>query len=723
MGMNKKEENKREETKSRKVEHSIPSRAAVSTKSMNQDKPNDNGNGSGKSGGGSHSNNTKNSTTDNVNKGTSDSKITTETTRSGTKDVREPEKRRGRRRGRNRRRNRRRQEARQQAAMSQGNNMNASGRMMDNRSFYGHDYAMNGAQRHPGHGPGGGMHHHPPGRGMDGPRWERNGGPHFNQNDRGDPRGPHGHEGMGHMHGRNDHRYDDPHRRDCRNDDHRDPYNRGRHNRDFERRSPGRTEEEHQKRGGGSGTKLRSRDRDRDRNRDRDRDRDHRDRVRDHDRSRERDRDRGGRGRSRSRSSTRSRSRSQSRSRSNDSSYDSTDEYSSSSSKSRSRSRSRSHTSQNDNDGSLGKNNQESSVGSRQKSKNENSGRKRTRSESPNSSKSRSGSRKKEHPNSSTNGRTESQQQTIKSESNDNSKRNEKGSGSENENKSKIVDICSNTRDSQPEGDKTCEGEGNKVIVRSISLDKEEGIDDEKGKMKDKNEDKEEDDTLTKDQRTVFVSQLVMRTEEKDIRRYFRRKCGCRVNDVILLRDKRTGRHKGCAYVELGKLEDVPRVLGTSGKTPDFQRFPILIKASEAEKNYSEKMNGSDGSGITNIPGSSATVPGLGSTLVRNLYSTGDKRIEAQKVYLGSIDRNVTQAQLYAIFSQFGQLEKVMLQVETTTGLSKGFAFLSFKDAKVANLAIQVMSGQLLAGRSLAMFLFYQAIQCQFDLLVFSTQR
>merc|ERR1712238_285378 len=697
-------------------EHSIPSRAAVSTKSMNQDKPNDNGNGSGKSGGGSHSNNTKNSTTDNVKKGTSDNKITTETTRSDTKDVREPEKRRGRRRGRNRRRNRRRQEARQQAAMSQGNNMNASGRMMDNRSFYGHDYAMNGAQRHPGHGPGGGMHHHPPGRGMDGPRWERNGGPHFNQNDRGDPRGPHGHEGMGHMHGRNDHRYDDPHRRDCRNDDHRDPYNRGRHNRDFERRSPGRTEEEHQKRGGGSGTKLRSRDRDRDRNRDRDRDRDHRDRVRDHDRSRdrdrqrehdrsrERDRDRGGRGRSRSRSSTRSRSRSQSRSRSNDSSYDSTDEYSSSSSKSRSRSRSRSHTSQNDNDGSLGKNNQESSVGSRQKSKNENSGRKRTRSESPNSSKSRSGSRKKEHPNSSTNGRTESQQQTIKSESNDNSKRNEKGSGSENENKSKIVDSCSNTRDSQPEGDKTCEGEGNKVIVRSISLDKEEGIDDEKGKMEDKNEDKkedkEEDDTLTKDQRTVFVSQLVMRTEEKDIRRYFRRKCGCRVNDVILLRDKRTGRHKGCAYDELGKLEDVPRVLGTSGKTPDFQRFPILIKASEAEKNYSEKMNGSDGSGITDIPGSSATVPGLGSTLVRNLYSAGDKRIEAQKVYLGSIDRNVTQAQLYAIFSQFGQLEKVMLQVDTTTGLSKGFAFLSFKDAKVANLAIQVMSGQLLAGRS-----------------------
>ena len=89
------------------------------------------------------------------------------------------------------------------------------------------------------------------------------------------------------------------------------------------------------------------------------------------------------------------------------------------------------------------------------------------------------------------------------------------------------------------------------------------------------------EEEATKDQRTLFVSQLVMRADERDIGRYFRRKIGIEVRDVILLQDKRTGRHKGCAYVEeVGRLEDIDRALGATGKTPDFQRFPILVKCN-----------------------------------------------------------------------------------------------------------------------------------------------
>ena len=178
-----------------------------------------------------------------------------------------------------------------------------------------------------------------------------------------------------------------------------------------------------------------------------------------------------------------------------------------------------------------------------------------------------------------------------------------------------------------------------------------------------------EEDELTKDQRTVFLSQLVMKANDTDIRRYFRKKLGFKVNDVILLRDKRTGRHKGCAYVELSRLEDVTRSLEASGKVPDFQRFPILVKASEAEKNAP--------------------------------VADADKRVEAQKVYVGNIDQNVTQSQLYAIFSQFGQLDRVVLQVDTATGMSKGFAFLSYHDPKVSNLSIATMSGQILAAKAM----------------------
>eukprot|EP01082_Thalassiosira_pseudonana_P013280 g11813.t1.1.5e17418b g11813 g11813.t1 contig6:632223-634208(-) len=197
----------------------------------------------------------------------------------------------------------------------------------------------------------------------------------------------------------------------------------------------------------------------------------------------------------------------------------------------------------------------------------------------------------------------------------------------------------------------------------------------------------EQVDELTKDQRTIFISQLVMKAEERDIRRYFQRKIlnghrGC-VRDVILLRDKRTGRHKGCAYVELANLSDVEKALDASGKTPDFQKFPILVKSST----------------LPSTPG--GTVEGAVILAVAGGMTVDGKRVESQKVYLGNVDRMVTQAQLYALFSQFGPLEKVLLQMDPTTGASRGFAFLSYRDPKDANLAIQTMIGQLLAGKPL----------------------
>jgi len=202
-------------------------------------------------------------------------------------------------------------------------------------------------------------------------------------------------------------------------------------------------------------------------------------------------------------------------------------------------------------------------------------------------------------------------------------------------------------------------------------------------------------DETTKDQRTIFVSQLVMRADERDISRYFKRKVGTKVRDVILLRDKRTGRHKGCAYVELSSEKDVDRALKATGKIPEFQRFPIMIKRSEAEKNL---PGSSTSTAVFTPPGASSSTNHGGQPVQLN---EDGKRIEAKQVYVGHIDRCVTQAQLYALFSQFGQLDKVILQMDMSTMISKGFGFLTYRDPKDANLAIQTMSGQMLAGKPL----------------------
>jgi RNA-binding protein 39 len=51
-----------------------------------------------------------------------------------------------------------------------------------------------------------------------------------------------------------------------------------------------------------------------------------------------------------------------------------------------------------------------------------------------------------------------------------------------------------------------------------------------------------------------LVSQLVMKDDEWEITRDFRKKLGFKVRAVILLCDKRTGKHKGPAYVDLRSL-------------------------------------------------------------------------------------------------------------------------------------------------------------------------
>jgi len=89
------------------------------------------------------------------------------------------------------------------------------------------------------------------------------------------------------------------------------------------------------------------------------------------------------------------------------------------------------------------------------------------------------------------------------------------------------------------------------------------------------------------------------------------------------------------------------------------------------------------------------------SSFLPPLRDESGRLIESQKVYVGGLDASVTEDHLFALFSQFGTLHRVHLQTDATTRTSKGYAFLSFRDPKVAHLAMRTMAGQVLAGRPL----------------------
>jgi len=188
---------------------------------------------------------------------------------------------------------------------------------------------------------------------------------------------------------------------------------------------------------------------------------------------------------------------------------------------------------------------------------------------------------------------------------------------------------------------------------------------------------------LTKDQRTVFVSQLVMKADERAVRKFFE-KVG-KVKQVIMIRDKYTNRHKGFAYVEMKKLDAIPLVLMLNNLVPDFQKFPILIKASEAEKNFIAKEDaaagikkGHDGMPISN--------PGV-----------------KDKVYVGNLPPQIGEEDLKTVLAAFGPIDSAKVHRDESTGASKGFAFVKFSnETDAANCVLKMeMEGLELMGRVL----------------------
>lgn len=69
-------------------------------------------------------------------------------------------------------------------------------------------------------------------------------------------------------------------------------------------------------------------------------------------------------------------------------------------------------------------------------------------------------------------------------------------------------------------------------------------------------------------------------------------------------------------------------------------------------------------------------------------------------LFIGNLSLEVDEKQLYDTFSAFGKiLAAPRLQRDGVTGVSKGFAFISFDNFESADLAIESLNGQFLGGR------------------------
>jgi len=189
------------------------------------------------------------------------------------------------------------------------------------------------------------------------------------------------------------------------------------------------------------------------------------------------------------------------------------------------------------------------------------------------------------------------------------------------------------------------------------------------------NDEPREDDS---EARSVFVSQLAARLTARDLGYFFEDKLGENtVLDARIVTDRLSRRSKGIGYVEFRTIDMVDKALSLSGTV--VMGLPIMVQLTEAERN---RLHPGDGN--LNLP-PGVTAPHGG----------------AMQLYVGSLHFNLTEGDIKQVFEPFGELEFVDLHKDPATGRSKGYAFVQYKRAEDARMALEQMDGFELAGRTL----------------------
>lgn len=71
------------------------------------------------------------------------------------------------------------------------------------------------------------------------------------------------------------------------------------------------------------------------------------------------------------------------------------------------------------------------------------------------------------------------------------------------------------------------------------------------------------------------------------------------------------------------------------------------------------------------------------------------------RIYVGSINFELNEQHIRAIFSQFGYVKDISMTIDPETRRHKGYCFVEFEAPEAAHLALKYMDGTGLAGRQL----------------------
>lgn len=145
--------------------------------------------------------------------------------------------------------------------------------------------------------------------------------------------------------------------------------------------------------------------------------------------------------------------------------------------------------------------------------------------------------------------------------------------------------------------------------------------------------------------------QLSQRVRARDLEEFF--SSVGKVRDVRLITCNKTKRFKGIAYIEFKNAESVALALGLSGQR--LLGVPISVQHTQAEKNRIQTQTQTQQQQQQQVKNQSGPM----------------------RLYVGSLHFNITEDMLRGIFEPFGKIDSIQLIMDSETGRSKGYGFIT----------------------------------------------
>ena len=168
-----------------------------------------------------------------------------------------------------------------------------------------------------------------------------------------------------------------------------------------------------------------------------------------------------------------------------------------------------------------------------------------------------------------------------------------------------------------------------------------------------------------RDDCTVLVVKLHIKADEYDVYKFFSSAGVGKVRDVKVIRDTKTGKSKGVAYVEFYTPDSVLKSMTLSGQMINGQA--ISVQPSQAEKNRA-----ANASKHINTAQQQLALPKEGPN----------------KIFVASLKdelASITSRELRQLFSSFGEIEHVEV--------SKAVGYIQYRSSRDAKEAVMKMDG------------------------------